>query len=111
LLPVLVLIAAALVAEKPAPRVTAPRFIEKPEPEYTQQARAAGVEGTVQVKGELDEVGRLRALRVIKSLGYGLDENAIRCAEQWRFEPATRDGVAIRVSVIADVNFRLLPRQ
>jgi len=111
LLPALVLLATALVAEKPAPIVTAPRVIEKAEPEYTEQARAAGVEGTVQVKGELTETGRLTALRVIKSLGYGLDENAIRCAEQWRFKPATRDGIPTRVSVTADVNFRLPPRQ
>lgn len=105
----LALVAMTVSAEKPAPVITPPRVIEKPEPEYTQEARAARIEGIVVLQGELTETGSLTGIRVIRRLGYGLDESALRCAEQWRFKPSTRDGVPIRTSVRSEVNFRLPP--
>lgn len=105
------LLTMASLAEKPAPVVTPPRVIDKPAPQYTQEGSTALVEGKVIVRGEVDEAGRLTGARVIKPLGYGLDERALRCAEQWRFQPATRDGVPTRVSIAIEINFRLPPRQ
>lgn len=103
--------AAVLPGEKPAPEVRLPRVIKKVEPQYTEPALAAGVQGTVILKAVLDEHGRLHGFSVSKRLGYGLDENAIRCARQWQFEPATRDGVPTAVPLALEVIFRLPPAQ
>src|SRR4051794_36484006 len=105
-----VILTTALLAEKPATFVTAPRIVKKGEPRYTEQARAAGVEGIVTLKAELNENGRLTGITMSKGLGYGLDENAIECAQQWQFAPATRNEVSVFVRIMVDVNFRLPPQ-
>lgn len=106
---VLLALITPVLAETPAPLVTPPRILHKPEPQYTDEARAARIEGTVQVKGVVEESGRLTGIAVIKSLGYGLDAKAIECAKEWRFEPAKRYGEPFAVRVVADVRFRLAP--
>ena len=98
-----------MVAETPAPFNTPPKILHKPEPQYTAEARAARIQGTVQVKGVVEENGRLTGITVIKSLGYGLDAKAIECAKEWRFEPAKRYGEPVAVRIVADVPFRLPP--
>jgi TonB family protein len=102
-----VAISGALLGEKPTPAIKAPRILERLEPQYTNEARAAGIEGTVTLRAELDESGWLSSFTVFNGLGHGLDENAISCARQWRVEPAMRDGVPIRVRVGLDISFRL----
>jgi protein TonB len=107
----LAFMAAVLPGEKPAHDVRLPRVIKKVEPQYTERARAAGVQGTVILEAMLDEYSRLHGFSVSRGLGYGLDENAIRCARQWEFEPATRDGVPTAVPLALEVIFRLPPAQ
>jgi protein TonB len=101
-------LAMGLHAEKPAPVTTAPRIVQKTKPQYTEEARNARVQGSVMLKAELDESGRLIGISVVRGLGYGLDEKAIDCARQWQFEPATRNGVPVRTRVQLEVNFRFL---
>lgn len=101
------LLAAGLHAEKPAPQTKPPRIIKKVDPQYTEEARRARVQGSVMLKAELDENSRLIGIHVLRGLGYGLDEKAIDCARQWQFEPAMRDGAPIRTRVQLEINFRL----
>jgi TonB family protein len=51
--------------------------------------------------------GRVRDIRVSRSLGMGLDEKAIDAVRQWRFEPSRKDGQPVPVQVSIEVNFRL----
>ncbi len=97
----LALLALVTLAETPAPLVTPPKILHKPEPQYTDEARAARIQGTVQVKGVVEENGRLTGIAVVKSLGYRLDAKAIDCAKEWRFEPAKRYGEPIAVRIVA----------
>jgi TonB family protein len=99
--------AATVLAEKPAPDIQRPVPVKKTEPLYTEEARLAGVEGTVLVSAQLDEKGRLSDMKVVKGLGYGLDENAIDCVRQWQFRPAMRNGEPVPTKVFIGVNFRL----
>lgn len=62
-----------------------PDPIQKIEPEYTEEARTAGLEGMVYVEGMILD-GSLRDLHVTQSLGLGLDEKAIAAVSQWKFE-------------------------
>jgi len=88
--------------------VTAPVPLYKPEPEYSEEARKAKYQGTVVLYIEVDPTGHPRNLRVVRSLGLGLDEKAIEAVEKWRFRPGYKDGKPVTVAATIEVNFRLL---
>jgi TonB family protein len=90
------------------PVVTKPTLLFRTEPQYTDEARAAKFSGKVRVSFVVDENGRARDITVLDSPGLGLDDNILRAIEQWRWRPATRDGVQIAMPATAEVNFRLL---
>jgi TonB family protein len=100
-------LAAGLYAEKPAPQTKPPRIVKKVDPEYTEQARSARLEGSVLLSGVLQENGRLIDIHVEKGIGSGLDEKAVECVRRWQFEPATRDGAPVSTPVRIQVTFRL----
>jgi TonB family protein len=79
----------------------------KPKPRYTDEAEALGIQGTVVLDVEFTASNEVRVLRVIRKLGHGLDEAAIRSAEQIRFKPARRQGVAIDSRVTVQIEFHL----
>jgi TonB family protein len=88
--------------------VTAPVLLYKVEPQYTEEARAAKYQGTVLVFAEIQPDGTATNIKVIRSLGLGLDQKAIEAVSQWRFKPGTKDGVPVPVGATIEVNFRLL---
>src|SRR2546428_9854441 len=63
-------------------------IVLKPRPDYTDEARKMRVEGEVLLRVLFRSSGEARVLDLIRGLGYGLNENAIRAAEQIRFKPA-----------------------
>lgn len=88
--------------------VSAPQLVYKVEPEYSEEARKAKYQGTVVLYVEVDPSGRPKNLRVIKSLGLGLDEKAIEAVNKWKFRPGLKDGRPVTVAAQIEVNFRLL---
>jgi periplasmic protein TonB len=88
--------------------VTAPTLLYKVEPEYSEEARKAKYQGTVMLYVEVDPTGRAINLKVIHSLGLGLDEKAIEAVKKWKFKPGYKDGKAVTVAAQIEVNFRLL---
>lgn len=87
--------------------VTAPRVTAQTQPEYSQEARELRYEGTVVLEGIVRADGTPEIVRVIRRLGYGLDEAAVRALEQWRFEPGTLNGEPVDVAINIEVNFNL----
>jgi len=79
----------------------------KPKPRYTDEAEALGIQGTVVLEVEFTASNEVRVLRVIRKLGHGLDEAAVRAAEQIRFKPARRQGVAVDSRVTVQIDFHL----
>jgi TonB family protein len=57
------------------------------DPTYTPEALAAKVEGMIELWGKIGEDGIPRDVRVIKPLGFGLDQKAVECVLEWRFTP------------------------
>ena len=51
--------------------------------------------------------GRPSNIRVLSSLGMGLDEKAIEAVRTWKFEPAMKDGHPVRVEIAVEVDFHL----
>jgi TonB family protein len=88
--------------------VTAPALLFKVEPEYSEEARKAKVQGTVLLAIEVDRSGRAQNVRVVRSLGVGLDEKAIEAVRKWKFKPGYRAGKPVTVGATIEVNFRLL---
>lgn len=87
--------------------VSAPRAIYSPDPEYSEEARKAKYQGTVVLWMIVDADGRPRDIKVMRSVGLGLDEKAIEAVKTWKFEPAHKDGHAVAVQISVEVDFRL----
>lgn len=88
--------------------VSSPRLLHKVEPEYSEEARKAKYQGTVMLAVEVWEDGAAHNIRVVRSLGLGLDEKAIEAVQQWKFSPGKKDGKPVRVAAQIQVSFRLL---
>jgi TonB family protein len=88
--------------------IQVPRLVRKEEPQYSEEARAAKLQGTVVLQVVIGTDGRARDARVLRELGLGLDENAIEAISQWEFKPGTKDGEPVPVAATIEVNFRLL---
>jgi TonB family protein len=87
--------------------VSAPVPIYRPEPQYAEEARQAGIQGAVLLSIVVDENGQAHAIRVTRSLEPGLDQKAIEAVSQWRFRPGQKDGKPVPVMASVEVNFRL----
>ena len=88
--------------------VTAPALLYKVEPEYSEEARKAKYQGTVLLYIQVDPSGKATNLRVLHSLGLGLDEKAMEAVKKWKFKPGVKDGKPVTVEAQIEVNFRLL---
>src|SRR5712691_4300300 len=88
--------------------VSAPSVLSKVEPEYSEEARKAKWQGTVVLALVVDDQGRPQNLKILRSLGLGLDQKAIEAVEKWRFKPGMKDGKPVPVMATIEVNFRLL---
>jgi len=87
--------------------VNPPSVLSRVEPQYSEEARKARYQGTVVLEAIVRRDGTVDIQRVVRSLGFGLDENAIQALKQWRFRPGTRNGVPVDVSLNIEVNFNL----
>lgn len=93
-------------AQTPA-RLVPAEIISKPLPSYTAEARAQRIEGEVLLAVVFEASGRLRVLKVVRGLGHGLDDAAVRAAEQIRFKPALRDGQPSDSTAVVHIIFQL----
>jgi TonB family protein len=89
--------AESMVSGQPHPKVKSseakavPAEIVFKRPTYTEEAKKLRIEGEVLLEVLFQSSGKLHILRVVRGLGHGLDESAIRATEQ-RFKPALEDG-------------------
>ena len=90
--------------------VSAPVLLQAPDPEYSEQARKAKVSGTVLVKLIVDEHGIPANVRVVRGLGYGMDEKAVAAVSAYRFRPALKDGWPVKVEMNVQVNFQIFTK-
>lgn len=80
---------------------------EKPRPEYTAEGRSMKIEGDVVIDMVFLANGTVQVNRVISGLGHGLDEAAMRAAQQIKFKPAKRDGQPVDFPARVRIEFRL----
>jgi TonB family protein len=83
--------------------------ISQPLPEYTEEARQARAEGIVVVQAIVRKDGTVGNCKIVKGLGYGLDEAAINnIRNKWRFQPGTNgNNEPLNVQTTIETSFRL----
>src|SRR3954467_370784 len=87
--------------------VIAPRAIYAPNPKYSELARRWRIQGIVVLALIVDKSGHPQDVKVISSLGYGLDEQALETVKTWKFEPGRKGGGPVSVYSDIEVSFRL----
>jgi TonB family protein len=94
---------------RPGNGVTLPRIIREVKPQYTAEAMRAKIQGRVVLECVVQTDGTVGDVRVIRSLDatYGLDDEAIKAAKQWKFAPGTRNGEPVPVMVSIELTFTL----
>lgn len=92
---------------RPGSGITPPRLLREVKPEYTEEARRHSVEGEVEMEIVVRQNGTTGDIKVLRGLGYGLEQRAIDAVRQWRFSPASRLGQPVDVIVEVSVEFKL----
>jgi len=87
--------------------ITPPRLSEVASPDYTAEAKKKKIEGTVTLAIVIDKKGDVVDAKVVKGIGYGLDENAIVAVKEWKYKPAEKDGEPVAVKMEVTVDFYL----
>ena len=94
---------------RPGNGVTTPVPINEVKPQYTSEAMRARIQGQVWVECVVQPSGVCSDVQVVRSLDptFGLDREAVRAAEKWRFRPGTRLGQPVPVLVTIELSFAL----
>jgi TonB family protein len=82
-------------------------ILDKPHPQYTAEGRSLRLEGDVVLDMIFLANGTVQVNQVISGLGHGLDETAVRAAQQIKFKPAKRDGQPVDFPARVRIEFRL----
>ncbi len=83
------------------------RILHKPRPQYTDEARSNGTEGTVVLRVTFLASGQIGSVQPVKGLGDGLTEQAIDAARRLQFEPAIRNGTPLTVTKMVEYTFSI----
>lgn len=87
--------------------IEAPKIVNHVSPEFTQCAREEKFTGTTLLSLEVDKTGIIHDIQIAQPIGCGLDDEAVRAVQQWRFAPARRNGEPVAVLVEAEVSYRV----
>jgi len=93
-------------AHRPVGRLAAPVLERKVDPEYPPSMIKAHVEGQVILYAIIRKDGSVDSIQRVRGLEPILDKNAMLALSQWKFRPATRDGVPVDIEVVVYIPFR-----
>ena len=82
-----------------------PILLKMVQAQYSAEARKANINGTVLVSLQVEKNGKPSHIRIVRGLGYGLDEKAVEAAAQYRFQPPTKDGQPVVTQINLEMNF------
>jgi len=92
---------------RPGSGIEPPQLLREVRPVYTDEARRRAIEGDVVLEIIVRRDGSVGDVRVLRSMGSGLEQRAITAVRQWKFSPARRLGSAVDVVVEVAVGFTL----
>jgi TonB family protein len=96
-------------AYRPGNGVTLPRVLREVKPQYTADAMRAKVQGTVWLECVVMPDGSVGDVKIVRSLDavFGLDQEAIKAARNWKFMPGMRNGEPVPVLITIELTFTL----
>jgi TonB family protein len=96
-------------AYRPGSGVSLPEVVREVKPAYTAEAMRAKVQGVVWLECIVMPDGTVADVKITKSLDsvFGLDQEAIKAARQWRFKPGMRQGQPVPVIITIELTFTL----
>jgi TonB family protein len=90
------------------PGVAPPVAERKVAPQYPPIAMQQRMQGSVELSVLVDEKGNVAEVKLVKgALGVGLNQAAVDSVKKWRYRPATKDGVPVKVWISLRVDFKL----
>lgn len=94
---------------RPGSGIDNPTLLAQVKPQYTADAMRAKVQGVVGLECVVESTGSVGRCDVVRSLDptFGLDQEALKAARQWRFRPGTRFGEPVAVLVTIELTFTL----
>lgn len=91
----------------PPTGVTPLKIISKPRAQYSESARSSNVSGVIRIVALFRPDGKIGHTFILKRIGYGLDENAMRAARSIKFEPKTVDGKPVPAVMTIEYSFSI----
>lgn len=85
---------------------TEPKVLKKVAPVYPEEARKQGLDGEVIVEATIDEVGKVKEVKVLRGVD-GLNQAALDAVKQWTYEPVVVDGKPKAVKFTVTIRFKL----
>ena len=98
--------AESLTPRKIGGAVSAPVLMAAPEAEFSADAKAHKIDGSVIVTLWVDEQGMPTHVGILRGIGYGLDEEAVDAVKRYRFKPALENGTPVVVSMNVEIKFQ-----
>jgi periplasmic protein TonB len=87
--------------------VSPPVPLNEVTPEFSEEARKAKFMGVVTVNIVVDQHGMPQNVRLVRGVGMGLDENAMKAVKEYRFKPAMENGKPVAVQMNVVVTFQI----
>ena len=87
--------------------VSPPKVTYDPDPAYSEIARQARYQAVTVLWLVIAADGPPQDIHILKPAGMGLDEEAVRAVQTWKFNAAMKDGQPVPVQINVEVNFRL----
>jgi len=96
-------------AYRPGSGIDNPVLIREVKPLYTPDALRAKIQGVVLLEAVVQPDGTVGDVQIVRSLDpvFGLDQEALKAARQWRFIPGKRQGLPVPVLVTIELTFTL----
>jgi TonB family protein len=98
-------------AEPPTSVDSKPTALNSPFPRYTDEARNHGIEGQITARILVGPDGLVKQVRIVRGLPYGLNDQAIRAAYEFRFKPAMKGGQPVGYWMTITVEFSFGPHK
>jgi TonB family protein len=91
--------------------VTSPVPVRKVDPKYPQDLALEHVEGEVILYGVIRRDGSVDSIQTVRGIDPQLDANSIAAFAQWKFQPATREGVPVDLEAVVHIPFKARERR
>ena len=89
------------------PEVSPAMVVRELKPQYTIEAIRRKVQGTLILRGTVNQRGVVRDIHVVRSIEPSLDAEAQKAFALWQYLPATRRGEAVEMVVSVEMRFTL----